>query len=175
MDERIHVNSHPGIRRWLVAALSFLFGISPLVLADEAADRAAIEVAAQTWMKAFNARDAHVLAALATQDVVLLDPNAASTSGREAARGTLRLPAATAKRQVTSTPKEVVIVGDVAWRIGALTLELPNGDSMLRGQSLEIWKRENGKWKLHRRMSSDTAAQSQRLLRPDPTEPVLDN
>ena len=119
--------------RVLGPTLSVLLGISPLALADEAADRVALEAAAQAWIKAFNARDVDALAAT----------------------------------------KEAVIAGDVAWRIGALAHKLPNG-VVNHGQSLEIWKRVNGEWKIHRQMSSTILAQPKLLSRPVPSDPVLD-
>lgn len=146
---------------------------SPLAVADEAADRAALEAAAQAWSKAFNARDADALAALATHDIVLMDSSATPISGREAARGAFRQAFATAG-QITTTTKEAVIVGDVAWRIVALARKQPGGDRESRGQSLEIWKRANGHWRLHRQMSANLLAQSQLLPRPPLSEPVLD-
>ena len=155
------------------AVLSLLLCVSQLTFADEAADRAAIEAAAQAWSKAFNARDADALAALATQDIVLLDSNVAPVSGREAARSALRR-AFAAAGQIAATTKEAVVVGDVAWRIAALARKLPNGGVESRGQVLEIWKRVRGRWLLHRQMSSHLLAQSQLLPRPPVSEPVLD-
>lgn len=169
----MHPHMHFYIRRLLVPALSLLLCISSPAFADETADRAALEAAAQAWSKAFNARDADVLVALATQDIVLMDSDAAPISGREAARGALRQ-AFAAAGQIKTTTKEAVIVGDVAWRIGALVRKLPSGDVESRGQSLEIWQRVNGQWRLHRQMSSNLLAQSKLLPRPPLSEPVLD-
>jgi hypothetical protein len=67
-----------------------------------------------------------------------------------------------------------VIHGDVAWRIGALTHKLPNGEVVGHGQSLEIWKRVRGDWKLHRQMPSSILPQPKLRPRPIPSEPVLD-
>ena len=164
---RIHV------LRLLGPTLSLLLGISPLTLADEAADRVALEAAAQAWIKAFNARDVDALAALATDNVVLMDPNVAPVSGQKAAREAWGKALANAKDQLTTATKEAVIAGDVAWRIGALAHKLPNG-VVNHGQSLEIWKRVNGEWKIHRQMSSTILAQPKLLSRPVPSDPVLD-
>ena len=156
------------------AALSLLLGISPIAMGDEAADRAALEAATQVWINAFNARDADAMVALTTEDVVLLDPAVPPISGREAAREAWRQALGAAKGQVTSATKEAMIAGDVAWRIGALAHKLPNGEVVSRGQSLEIWKRMNRQWKIHRQMSSTLLAQPKLLPRPLPPEPVLD-
>jgi ketosteroid isomerase-like protein len=162
------------IRGLIAPALGLLLGISPLALADEAADRAALEGAAQAWIKAFNARDDDALAALTTEDVVLLDPSVAPVSGREAARHAWQQALSAARGQVTTATKEAVIAGDIAWRIAALAHKLPNSDVASRGQSLEIWKRVRGEWKIHRQMSSSILAQPRLLPRPLPSEPVLD-
>lgn len=159
--------------RLLAPALTFLLGVSPLVLATEASDRAALEAAAQAWIKAFNARDAEALVALTTEDVVLLDADVPPISGRKAARAAWQQALGAAQGQVASATKEIVITGDVAWRIGAFAHKLPNGDAASRGQSLEIWKRMNGQWKIQRQMSSSILAQPKLLTRP-PSEPILD-
>jgi ketosteroid isomerase-like protein len=167
---------HLYIHRLLASTLALLLlGIAPLALADEAAERAALEAATQAWINAFNARDTDALVALATQDVVLMDPSvAAPVSGRDAARGAWAKAVTAAQGHVTTATKEAVIVGNIAWRIGALTHKLPNGDVVSRGQSLEIWQRVNGGWKIHRQMSSGVLAQLKPVPRRLPTEPILD-
>lgn len=160
--------------RLLAPALTLLLGVSPLALATEASDRAAIEAAAQAWIKAFNARDADAMVALTTEDVVLLDPNVPPISGRKAARAAWLRALGAAQGQVTTASKEIAIAGDVAWRIGAFAHKLPHDDSANRGQSLEVWQRMNGQWKMHRQMSSTLLAQPKLLTRPNPAEPILD-
>jgi ketosteroid isomerase-like protein len=162
------------LRRVLaVSVLLLVFG-SPIVLANEADDRAALEVVAQAWIKAFNARDADALVALATPDVVLLDENMAPVSGQRAVRAAWAQALSVAQGEVTSATKEIAISGDVAWRIGAMARQLPHGGGLSRGRSLEIWKRVNGDWKLHRQMASGVLAQSSLRPRPLPSEPVFD-
>jgi len=170
----MHAYLPSGIRHLSTLTLLLLLGISPTVIADEATDRAALETATQTWIKAFNARDADALVALTTDDVVLLDPNVPPVSGRQAARAAWQHAMTRASSQVTIATKELVVAGDVAWRIGALTQHARNGDLPSHGQSLEIWKRVNGQWKLHRQMSSNILARSKLPPRPLPSEPVLD-
>lgn len=140
-------------------------GVAPLALATEAADRAAIEAASQSWAKAFNARDSKALLALATDELVLLDANGPPLSGARARDAWVKA-LGTAQGNVTSVSKEIVIAGDVAWRIAALS------GADRQGQALEIWKRVGGAWKIHRQMSSNVLTHSNLL--PPPTEPVLD-
>lgn len=164
---------HIRARRWLTPALLLLLGFAPVVLAGEAADRAAIEAAAQAFSKAFNARDADAMTALTTEDVVLLDPEVAPISGQKAARAAWQKAVGAAQARLETATKEIAISGDVAWRIGALTHRLPSGEIAAHGQSLEIWRRENGAWKMHRQMSSTILARPQ-LVHPVPSQPVLD-
>lgn len=165
----MHRNPGP----FLLLTLPLLLGISPLVVADEAADRAALEATAQAWIASFNARDVDATAALMTEDVVLLDPNIAPVRGRQAARKAWAAAMRAAKGRLTTATKELVIAGDVAWRIGTFAQEPRDSGLLGPGQSLEIWKRENGQWKLHRQMSSNLLT-APRLVRPVPSEPVLD-
>ena len=146
------------IARLLAIAWIASLGVVSQALANESADRAAIEATAQAWTKAFNARDERALSALATEDLIVLDANTPPVTGaraREAWKRAVTSP-------VTSTSKEIVIDGDIAWRVAVLG----------KGQALEIWKRVGGEWKLHRQMSSNLLTQSN-LLSP-PSEPVLD-
>jgi ketosteroid isomerase-like protein len=161
---------HSVTRRLTVALLLLLAGIAP-TLASEAADRAALEMAAQAWIKAFNAGDTKALLGLATEDVVVLDPNLPPASGREAVRRAWEQ-AFNVGSELSSASKEIVIAGDVAWRLGALARRQANTE-VLRSQSLEIWKRVSGAWKLHRQMSANLLTPPQ-LPRPPISEPVLD-
>lgn len=151
-------------RLFVIAWLSVLGAASP-ALATESTDRAAIETAAQAWTKAFNTRDANALLALATEDLIVLDANNPPLSGARA-RDAWKKALGKAQGQVTNVSKEIVIAGDVAWRIAAL------GNANRQGQVLEIWRRVGGGWKIHRQMSSNVLTQPNLL--PAPTEPVLD-
>lgn len=142
---------------WLVG-----MGVAQSAVANES-DRVAIEAAAQAWVKAFNARDTSALLALATDDLVLLNPNSPPASGARA-REIWKKTAGVSQAQVTSASKEIVVAGDVAWRISSL------GDATKRSPVLEIWKRVGGEWKIHRQMTGNL----QPNLLPSPTEPVLD-
>src|SRR6185295_9004104 len=104
------------------------------------------------WVAAVNAQDVATLASTMTGDVELLD-EATTVSGRDAALRTLREIAA--RGQLTATTREITINGDVAWHVVGLAQTQKNGDVHALGQALEIWKHENGEWKLHRRMTTD--------------------
>lgn len=151
------------VARMLVIAWLAAIGSAPPALASESSDRAAIEAAAQAWVKAFNARDANALLALATDDLTVLDPNSPPASGARA-RELWKKAAGVSQAPVTSASKEIVVAGDVAWRIASL------GDATKRTSVLEIWQRVGGEWKIHRQMSGNL----QPNLSTPPSEPVLD-
>ena len=156
-------------------APSMLLGCGLAAHADEAADRAAIEAATQDWVAAFNARDADAMVALATEDVVLLNPDTAPVSGRKAAGVAWQQAASTAGARITVANKETAIAGDIAWKIGAVGCQPPDSATVNCGQFLEIWKRVGGQWKIHRRMSSGNfSAKPGMAPRPVPSEPILD-
>jgi uncharacterized protein (TIGR02246 family) len=154
-----------------------LLGAALAAQADGTADTAALEAATQAWADAFNARDADAMAALTTEDVVLLPPNAEPVRGREAVHATWRLATAKARTQIAVTTEETVIAGDVAWQMGVFAYSLPSGAVVSRGKFLEIWKRVDGQWKIHRDMFSGNAAASRPKFEPipRPNEPVLDS
>jgi ketosteroid isomerase-like protein len=160
-------------RIWRVvtlAALLFtgLLACTQVPAADPA--RVALEEAVQRWVAAVNAQDGATLNGLMTDDVELLDANGATRTGREAAIRELR--DAASRGKLTATTREIVIADIVAWHVVTLAQTRKNRDVHALGQALEIWKRENGAWKLHRRMSAGLAPDS--LTRPSPNEPVLD-
>ena len=134
-------------------------------------DRAALEAAMHRWTTAVNTRDVDALKATMTEDVQLMDETATVT-GRDAAIRALR--DAAARGQLVATSREITIAKDVAWRVGGFTQTRKNGDVHALGQSLEIWKRVKGTWKLQRQMAPGLLAPKDLLTRPDPGEPVLD-
>jgi ketosteroid isomerase-like protein len=153
-----------------VVSAVLLFAVASWSRADEATDRAAIEAAAQDWMKAFNARDTGKLTALMTADVVCLDPNVAPLSGPKAVVQNLRL---APKDRALSTTKEIELAGEVAWRIASIEHKQPTGATTY-DQSMEVWKRVQGQWKLHRHMSTGLLTPAKLFRRPIPSEPRLD-
>jgi ketosteroid isomerase-like protein len=160
------VTTHMNKAGWLVGGLL----ASTIAFAADS-ERIALEAAIQRWATAVNAHDVGALNATMTEDVELLD-NAATVTGRDAAIRTLRQVAT--RGTLVATSREITIADDVAWRIGGLTQTRSNGDVHARGQTLEIWKRVKGKWKLHRQMTTGLISPANSLSRPSPDEPVLD-
>ena len=151
---------------WLVALLA-----STIALAAPDPDHVALETAIQRWTAAVNAQDVDAMNATMTEDVELLD-NTVAVTGRDAAIRALREVAM--RGQLVATSRELTIANHFAWRVAGLTQTQKNGDVHARGQTLEVWKRVQGKWKLHRQMATGFIAPVESLSRPSPSEPVLD-
>lgn len=164
-------NASRCVARLAGVLMSCLLG-STIALAAQDPDRIALEAAMQRWMTAVNARDVRSLAATMTEDVRLLDASAPEVAGRDAAIGALRDVAN--RGRLIATNAEITIARDVAWRVVALTQTHADGVVHARGQSLEIWKRVRGEWKLHRQMAAGIIAPADWLTRPSTGEPVLD-
>jgi ketosteroid isomerase-like protein len=160
--------------RWLVTPLAGLLCCGLLactaVLAADT-ERVALDAAVQRWTTAVNARDRDALTATMTRDVELIDANA-TVSGRDAVLRALRDVAT--RGQLFGKSREVTIVGDIAWRVAGLAQTRKDGIVHARGQAMEIWKRVNGEWRLHRQMSAGLLLPEVSLTRPPPDEPVLD-
>lgn len=164
MHTRTRILSRP------ILVLVLLFGM-PLtsVAADDSTDRQAIESAARQWTRAFNARDTATLAALTTEDVLVLDGSANRIDNPALASHAWVVASALTQGEIKTGEREIVITGDTAWRVGAVAYKRSDG-AWHKGQTLEIWKRTRDGWKLHRQMSSHLM---EHTLRPAPSEPVL--
>ena len=134
-------------------------------------ERVALETAIRGWVTAVNGQDERTLTTMMTYDVELLDGNAA-VKGREAAVRALAEVAA--RGQLSATSRELTSTNDLAWHVVAYTQAGKNGVLHARGDSLEIWKRVKGEWKLHRQMAAELLSPTVELTRPSTSEPVLD-
>jgi ketosteroid isomerase-like protein len=164
------------IVRWrgIAAAFALVLCCGPFAFAGNDADRAALEAAAQAWVKAFQSRSIDALSALATEDIVLMDPALATFRGKRAARDAWQQAfRITGTDRVTVETREIAVEGDVAWRRATVLRHDAQGNTANKGQALEIWKRDRGVWKLHRQMSSAVLTPPQLLPLPEP-EPLQD-
>lgn len=150
---------------WLVGVLA-----STLAFAADP-ERIALEAAIQRWTAAVNAQDLDAMKGTMTEDVELLD-DTATVKGRDAAIRTMREVAT--RGQLNTTSREIRIADEVAWRVGELTQTRKNGDVLALGQTLEIWERVNGKWRLRRQMAAGVISPADSLGRPSTHEPILD-
>ena len=155
------------------SAALLVTGLLTLTMALAAPDpaRVALDAATHSWIAAVNARDVDKLTKTMTEDVELLDADTAAT-GRDAAIRALR--EVVTRGPLLAACREMTIVNDVAWRVVGYTQTQKDGVVQARGQALEIWRRVNGEWKLHRQMAAELFTPTDSLTRPSTSEPVLD-
>jgi ketosteroid isomerase-like protein len=134
-------------------------------------ERVALGAAIHRWIAAVNAQDVTTLTATMTEDVELFDASGATVRGRE---GVIRALCDVSRGKLGAVTLEMTVANDVAWHVVGLTRNQKNGDVQGQGQALEIWKRLNGEWKLHRRMVTGVVSPEVSLTRPSTNEPVLD-
>lgn len=159
---------------WRITLLAGLL-VSGLLACTQAPaadpERAALAAAIQRWTAAVNSQDVAALTATMTEDVELLDDEA-TVRGRDSAIRALH--ELVSRGKLSAVSSEITIAGDVAWHVTGLAQTQQNGVVRGSGQALEIWKREKGTWRLHRRMTAGAVSPEISLTRPSTKEPVLE-
>jgi uncharacterized protein (TIGR02246 family) len=133
---------------------------------DAAADEAAIRGINAEWFRLYNAQDGAALAALYTDDAVLMMPGAATIRGRDAIKAAYEKDmAATATAGLTNTlgsNSEAAASGDLAYESNTFTVTDKAGKVVESGKYLTVFARRDGKWAIVRDMwNSDTPANTQ--------------
>lgn len=132
----------------LVALVCWLTGnaqAAPTAPANETAIRA------QTtdWEKAYNAGDAKAVAALYTEDALLLPPGAPGVHGRAAILAFFTRDIAQSKAAgavfVVNRKTDVGVSGSMGWESGTYTV-MVKGAVVDSGKFLSVSRKENGKW-----------------------------
>lgn len=107
---------------------------------------APLEAMTPTWEAAFNGNDAEGLGALYAEDAVLLPPNAPAENGRKAI---VEAHANDGSVSLDLIDRESWISGNVGYKRGDYVMKA--GDAVIdKGRYVEIWKKINGEWKIHR-------------------------
>ncbi len=132
--------------------LMIAFVAVSLFLATEARSdevRESIEATNRAFAAAFLRGDADAVAGLYTIDAQLIPPGAEVVSGRAAIAAFWKGAIEAGLTDIVLEAQEVESAGDLAYEIGSVKLVAPDG-SVSRDRYLVVWKRENGKWRLHR-------------------------
>src|SRR5579884_1314167 len=146
----------------LVLLLSpFFYGLPNAAAADgantsEVQVRKAIAEGYRQWISAVQKKDVNAVAALYTEDAVMLPPNQPAVSGREAIRhfyeDFYRSPGTLLNEEFTTTSLE--LRGDMAIETADFSgdVQLPDkGKISFKGKNLVVWqKQKNGAWMLFR-------------------------
>jgi len=105
---------------------------------------------ADAWVERYAANDAAGVAALYTEDAQLLPPDMEIVSGRAA------IQEFAAKTNPPGGPAfeiatvETLVFGNYAHRQGSFRIRGPDGGTMETGKFIELWKKVDGKWLIHR-------------------------
>jgi uncharacterized protein (TIGR02246 family) len=126
--------------------VSFEASVSP----TDSSDIAVLEAGAALFMEAFNTEDADTLAALFTEDGVMLPPNAPAIFGRDAIRASNREAFETVDHAIELEDLEIKVEGDLGYKAGRYRVRSEDNQLIDRGKYIEIWRKVDGQWKIHR-------------------------
>jgi ketosteroid isomerase-like protein len=112
--------------------------------------RKEIEAANAEFTAAYGRGDARAVAAMYTEHGQLFPPNEKIVEGQVAIAMFWRAAMDAGTKGVQLKTTEVEGCGEAAVEAGTYTLSGKDGGVMDRGKYLVLWKRVNGKWRLHR-------------------------
>ncbi len=133
--------------RWQWQSLALVVGAA-LISACAPAGKPLPANPSQGWAEAFNNGDAAALAALYTEDAILLPPGAPLIRGRAAIEAQLAKEAG-GGFQIEIVSLESPSQGDTGYNLGTFTVKDANGTVVDTGKFIEIWKHVDGEWKLY--------------------------
>jgi uncharacterized protein (TIGR02246 family) len=112
---------------------------------------AAIRAGSQAWAAAWNAGDAKGLAALYTEDAMVMAPGGEPVQGRAAIMEHYQaeIDAAAGAQNKTMTT-EIMVSGDWAVERGGFVTDAASGSHLDHGPFIAVWKKVDGKWLIHR-------------------------
>jgi len=135
-----------GKGRYGIGALVLALAVTVLACApqDQSAEFAA---AVGGWQAAYDSKDLDALAAVYTEDCVLMPPNAELAEGQAAARASF---GEMIDAGLTGELNTMVAIaaGGVGYHAGTYTLQAPDGTVVDRGKFMEGWKKVGGEWKI---------------------------
>lgn len=118
---------------------------------DLAAVRKVIDSTNAVFGSMVSRGDSVGLASLYTSDAKLMVPNAPTASGRSAIQSAFAgLFAAMGTPGLTLTTNDIWGTEDLVTEVGSYTMTDKTGKEIDKGKYIDLWKMEDGKWKLHR-------------------------
>jgi len=112
---------------------------------------------ADAWVERYAANDAAGVAALYTEDAQLLPPDMEIVSGRAAIQEFVAKTNPPGGPAFEIATVETLVFGEYAHRQGSFAVKGPDGAARETGKFLELWKKVDGKWLIHRDMWSGDA------------------
>jgi len=119
---------------------------------DVAQAQKAIEKGGAQFVEALNRGDAAAIAAMYTDDAILLPPNSEMIRGRQGVQEFWNTALQMGVKSVTVTTVDTHVSGDTAYRVVKYTLTIqPQGQGSMidSGKAVDLWKRQaDGSWKV---------------------------
>ena len=113
-------------------------------------------------LKAYNTKDAIAIAAVYSDDAVLMPPNLAPVKSKVAVGDFMRQMLAPPFGSVLLNYAETVVSGDYAFSTGYYTVLRADGTTLDTGKFLEVLKNESNAWHIYRDIyNSDMVAATQ--------------
>jgi uncharacterized protein (TIGR02246 family) len=137
-------------RKLVLLPAFLLLAWSSAGLAQQENVRAAIEEGNKQWSAALSRGDSAAMAALYTPNAQLFPTHSDIVSGTEAIQKFWQGVITSGIKGATLTTLEVDGPGDTAYEVGKYTLTGEGGKVLDSGKYVVVWKREQGKWRLHR-------------------------
>ena len=134
---------HPMI--W-IAALALLATGCTASTAPEPFPQATADAAAER----FAAHDSAGVASFYTADAVLMPPDQEVVTGRAAIEEFFARTNPAGAPAVELATVETFLFGDHAWRQGSFRVDGPGDDMPASGRFVELWKKVDGAWLIHR-------------------------
>jgi uncharacterized protein (TIGR02246 family) len=126
--------------------------MTPLQQSAETDPRQAIQAANRALTEAFERGDAAAIAALYTEDAVLLPAGLPMVRGPAAIGAVFMGLRAFGAERLDLRTVDLTVAGDTAYEVGAatVTIRLPGGEAVEDpGKYVVVWQRRGAGWKLH--------------------------
>jgi uncharacterized protein (TIGR02246 family) len=129
-----------------IAVIALVAGACAPSPAPEPFPQATADAAAER----FAAHDAAGVASFYTEDAVLLPPDQEPVSGRAAVEEFFVRTNPADAPAVELATIETFVFGDHAWRQGMFRFDGPGDGTRASGKFVELWKKVDGSWLIHR-------------------------
>jgi len=141
------------IRQILVSGCVLAVVLGASSAAAQSGARAAIESANKQFMAAVSKGDAAALAGMYSTDARVFPPNSDAVRGRAEIQKMWQAVIDSGLASLTLSTTEVESSADIAYEIGTYEMKMKDGKGAAdRGKYIVVWKRDGGRWLLHRDM-----------------------
>lgn len=132
------------------AAWILLLSLAASACARNPAPEPFPQAAVDALVERFAAHDAAGVASFYTEDAVLLPPDAEPLTGRAAIQEFFARTNAVGTPPAEFATVETFMFADHAWRQGSFRVAGAGTDAPVSGKFVELWKKVDGAWLLHR-------------------------